>query len=97
MHVQVGQIENEYRVFNMELLAGEGDMATEVSQHGARFRLDFSKVMSRGVWVWVWVGVGVWMGVWMGVCICLGSGLLVLFQVTAMWYMLDDVGLTFSL
>lgn len=42
--VQVGQIENEYRVFNMEVLAGEDNFEAEVSQHGARFRLDFSKV-----------------------------------------------------
>jgi tRNA G37 N-methylase Trm5 len=42
--LQVGQIENEFRVFNMEVLAGEPLFETEVSQHGCRFRLDFSKV-----------------------------------------------------
>ena len=50
---KVGSIENEWRVFNMEVLAstqpqqaqqGAGAMETEVRQHGARFRLDFSKV-----------------------------------------------------
>lgn len=46
----MGSIENEWRVFNMEVLAstepqqGAGAMETEVRQHGARFRLDFSKV-----------------------------------------------------
>ena len=42
--VQVGQIENEYRVFDMEVLAGEKEFEAEVSQHGTRFRLDLSKV-----------------------------------------------------
>ena len=43
-NMQVGQIDNEYRVFNMEVLAGEPSFETEVLQHGIRFRLDFSKV-----------------------------------------------------
>jgi tRNA (guanine37-N1)-methyltransferase len=42
--VQLGSIENEYRVFDMEVIAGEQAFETEVSQHGVRFRLDFSKV-----------------------------------------------------
>jgi tRNA (guanine37-N1)-methyltransferase len=42
--MQVGSIENEYRVFTMEVLAGEPCMETEVVQHGARFALDFSQV-----------------------------------------------------
>ncbi len=41
---QVGTIENEYRVFAMEVLAGQSNLITEVKQHGARFKLDFSKV-----------------------------------------------------
>jgi tRNA G37 N-methylase Trm5 len=41
---QVGSIENEFRVFNMELLAGEARTATEVVQHGMRFHLDFAQV-----------------------------------------------------
>ena len=42
--MQVGNIENEYRVFDMEVIAGEDKMETEVRQSGARFCLDFSKV-----------------------------------------------------
>ena len=41
---QVGTIENEYRVFQMEVLAGPTCLDTEVSQHGARFRLNFGEV-----------------------------------------------------
>lgn len=41
---KIGSIENEWRVFSMELLAGKDDMIAEVRQHGARFRLDFKKV-----------------------------------------------------
>eukprot|EP00803_Ostreobium_quekettii_P008064 evm.model.scf_392.4 EVM.evm.TU.scf_392.4 scf_392:17480-19531(+) len=41
---KVGTIENEYRVFGMELLAGIQDMETVVRQHGCHFRLDYSKV-----------------------------------------------------
>lgn len=41
---QVGAIENEFRVFSMELLAGEARTDTEVVQHGTRFRLDFAQV-----------------------------------------------------
>jgi tRNA (guanine37-N1)-methyltransferase len=42
--LQVGSIENEFRVFQMEVLAGEPSFETEVKQHTARFRLDFSQV-----------------------------------------------------
>ncbi len=42
--VQVGTIESEFRVFTMELLAGEPRTETEVVQHGQRFRLDFAQV-----------------------------------------------------
>ncbi len=41
---QVGSIDNEYRVFQMELIAGDPQLETEVQQHGARFKLDFSQV-----------------------------------------------------
>ena len=41
---QVGSIENEFRVFNMEVIGGEQRLETEVTQHGARFKLDFSQV-----------------------------------------------------
>lgn len=41
---QVGSIKNEYRVFDMEVVAGEPNLEAEVMQHRARFRLDFSKV-----------------------------------------------------
>ena len=45
---KLGSIENEFRVFAMEVLAGQASLETEVTQHGARFRLDFSQV---GEWV----------------------------------------------
>lgn len=41
---KVGNIQNEYRVFKMELLAGDDNTVAEVKQHGARFKLDFEKV-----------------------------------------------------
>ena len=46
--LQVGTIENEYRVFQMEVLAGPPCLDTEVSQHGARFRLNFGEVRGLG-------------------------------------------------
>ncbi len=42
--LQVGTIETEWRVFRMEVLAGEARTEAEVKQHKARFRLDFAKV-----------------------------------------------------
>ena len=42
--MQVGTITNDYRVFQMEVVAGEAQTETEVVQHKARFKLDFSKV-----------------------------------------------------
>lgn len=42
---QVGTITNEYRVFDMEVVAGEERFETEVVQFNTRFRLDFSKVL----------------------------------------------------
>ncbi|KAG2488861.1 hypothetical protein HYH03_012656 [Edaphochlamys debaryana] len=41
---KVGSIENEFRVFQMEVIAGEQRLETEVIQHGSRFKLDFSQV-----------------------------------------------------
>ncbi|KAK9811030.1 hypothetical protein WJX73_007849 [Symbiochloris irregularis] len=41
---KVGTVENEFRVFQMEVLAGEPSFETEVKQHGARFKLNFSEV-----------------------------------------------------
>lgn len=42
--LQVGTITNDYRVFQMEVIAGDAQTETEVVQHKARFKLDFSKV-----------------------------------------------------
>lgn len=41
---KLGNIENEYRVFEMEVLAGEDSTAAVVQQMGHRFHLDFRKV-----------------------------------------------------
>lgn len=41
---KVGTITSEFRVFEMEILAGEDVTVTEVKQHGMRFKLDFRKV-----------------------------------------------------
>ena len=41
---KIGTIENEWRVFLMEVLAGEDNTVAEVRQHGSRFCLDFKKV-----------------------------------------------------
>jgi len=41
---KVGAIENEFRVFTMEIIAGEPSYITEVRQRGLRFRLDYSAV-----------------------------------------------------
>jgi len=41
---KVGTITSEYRVFDMELLAGEDRTETVVKQHGLRFKLDFRQV-----------------------------------------------------
>lgn len=40
----MGNIENEYRVFQMDVVAGESVVETEVKQHNARFKLDYSQV-----------------------------------------------------
>jgi tRNA G37 N-methylase Trm5 len=45
---KLGSIENDFRVFQMEVLAGEAVFETEVKQHGARFKLDFSQVGAQG-------------------------------------------------
>lgn len=41
---KIGTITSEYRVFDMEVLAGEDTTVTEVKQHGYKFQLDFRKV-----------------------------------------------------
>lgn len=41
---KVGTITNEFRVPKFEILAGEDNMVTEVKQHGATFKLDYSLV-----------------------------------------------------
>lgn len=41
---KVDSISNEFRVFPMEVLAGDAEMVTEVKQHGCTFGLDYSKV-----------------------------------------------------
>lgn len=41
---KLGSIENEFRVFQMEVIAGDPVLETEVIQHGSRFKLDFSQV-----------------------------------------------------
>ncbi|KAL3139888.1 hypothetical protein ABBQ38_004182 [Trebouxia sp. C0009 RCD-2024] len=41
---KVGNIENEFRVFQMDVVAGEPHLETEVKQHSARFKLDYSQV-----------------------------------------------------
>ena len=42
---KLASIQNEFRVFRMEVIAGkEGDTVAEVSQHGCRFGLDYAKV-----------------------------------------------------
>ena len=37
-------IDNTYRNFQMEVLAGEPEMVTTVREHGLAYKLDFSKV-----------------------------------------------------
>ncbi|KAH9289627.1 hypothetical protein KI387_033744, partial [Taxus chinensis] len=41
---KVGTISNEFRVPTFEILAGEGNLITEVKQYGATFRLDYGLV-----------------------------------------------------
>ncbi|MEW5305957.1 MAG: hypothetical protein WDW36_008466 [Sanguina aurantia] len=41
---KIGSIDNEFRVFAMEVIGGESRLETEVMQHGIRFKLDFSQV-----------------------------------------------------
>lgn len=41
---KVGNIEDEFRVFPMEVIAGEDNTVAEVRQHGNRFQLDYEKV-----------------------------------------------------
>ncbi|MEW5318686.1 MAG: hypothetical protein WDW38_009888 [Sanguina aurantia] len=41
---KIGSIDNEFRVFAMEVIGGETRLETEVMQHGIKFKLDFSQV-----------------------------------------------------
>lgn len=41
---KIGTISNCFRVFDMEVVAGDRELITEVKEHGCTFRLDFSKV-----------------------------------------------------
>lgn len=41
---KVGAIETEFRVFRMEVIAGEPSLQTTVRQHGCSFHLNFSEV-----------------------------------------------------
>ena len=41
---KTNSVDNVYRTFMMEVLAGEGDTITSVSENGVSFKLDFSKV-----------------------------------------------------
>lgn len=41
---KLDKINNEYRFFDMELLAGEENYITQVSEQGHKYKLDFSKV-----------------------------------------------------
>eukprot|EP00850_Spirogloea_muscicola_P016376 SM000132S26891 [mRNA] locus=s132:280597:283951:- [translate_table: standard] len=41
---KIGVIENEFRVPQLEVLAGDPSLETEVKQHGAAFRLDYGSV-----------------------------------------------------
>lgn len=54
---KVGNINNTFRVFEMELLAGEPRTEAEVIQHGLRFRLDMAQVC---LYVFVCVNKCMW-------------------------------------
>jgi tRNA (guanine37-N1)-methyltransferase len=41
---KIGEISNEFRVFNMEVIAGDDDMETMVKESNCKFYLDYSKV-----------------------------------------------------
>jgi tRNA (guanine37-N1)-methyltransferase len=41
---KLGNIDSEWRVFEMEVIGGRDDTVAEVRQHGERFRLDFRRV-----------------------------------------------------
>uniref|UniRef100_A0A2N9HHQ9 tRNA (guanine(37)-N1)-methyltransferase n=1 Tax=Fagus sylvatica TaxID=28930 RepID=A0A2N9HHQ9_FAGSY len=42
--IKLVQLQNEFRVPNFEILAGQNDMVTEVKQYGATFKLDYGLV-----------------------------------------------------
>ncbi len=41
---KTGRIDDRFRVFPMEVVAGDSDLVTEVREHGCRFQLDYGKV-----------------------------------------------------
>ena len=41
---KIGKISSEFRVFEMEVIAGKPNFETEVREHGCRFLMDFSRV-----------------------------------------------------
>lgn len=41
---KVGKINHEFRFFDVEVLAGEDNLITELRENGLRFKLDFGKV-----------------------------------------------------
>lgn len=50
---KVDSISNEFRVFPMELLAGDADMRAEVKQNGCTFQLKCARVRFKARWPWL--------------------------------------------
>jgi tRNA G37 N-methylase Trm5 len=44
-NAQVANIENEFRVSDLEVVAGSAELETEVRQYNTRFRLNYSEVL----------------------------------------------------
>ncbi|GAB5363142.1 hypothetical protein AAMO2058_000858100 [Amorphochlora amoebiformis] len=42
--VKTGRITDQFRVFPMEVIAGEKNLVTELREHGCKFKLDYGKV-----------------------------------------------------
>jgi tRNA (guanine37-N1)-methyltransferase len=42
---KLDKLNTEFRVMDMELLAGEADFKTQVVEHGITYKLDYSKVL----------------------------------------------------
>jgi len=41
---KLDSLTHDYRIMDVELLAGDADYATEVTENGIRYKLDYSKV-----------------------------------------------------